>query len=326
MICKSYLIEENLNLLKNNTILFYGENIGLINDFKNKIKKHHKNYTILNFTQDEVLKNENSILSEIENTSLFGDKKIIFVLETTEKIYKFTENISTKNINNKIIFFANELEKKSKLRNLFEKDKEKIIVPCYKDNDSTIKKLISKNLKDYLGLNSELVEVIHNSCGNDRIKLNNEILKIKTFFSNKKLIKNELQKLLNLKEDNDFNLIRDASISGQTSKTNELLNSEIIEREKLAFYIASINQRLIRLKEVEGNNKYDAVNNLKPPIFWKDKPIFLQQTNLWNKNKIDLALKKSYEVEIKIKSNINLNKEIIFKKFLVDICCIANAA
>ena len=326
MICKSYLIEENLNLLKNNTILFYGENIGLINDFKNKIKKHHKNYTILNFTQDEVLKSENLILSEIENTSLFGDKKIIFVLETTEKIYKFFENISIENINNKIIFFANELDKKSKLRNLFEKDKEKIIVPCYKDNDATIKRLISNNLKDYLGFNSELVEIIHNSCGNDRIKLNNEILKIKTFFSNKKLIKNELQKLLNLKEDNDFNLIRDASISGQKSTTNELLNSEIIEREKLAFYIASINQRLIRLKEVEGNNKYDAINNLKPPIFWKDKPIFLQQTKLWNKNKIDLALKKSYAVEIKIKSNINLNKEIIFKKFLVDICCIANAA
>lgn len=325
MICKSYLIEENLNLLKNNTILFYGENIGLINDFKNKIKKHHKNYTILNFTQDEVLKNENLILSEIESTSLFGDKKIVFVLETTEKIYKFSENISNINVDNKIIFFANELDKKSKLRNLFEKDKEKIIVPCYKDNDSTIKKLISNNLKDYHGLNSELVEVIHNSCGNDRIKFNNEILKIKTFFSNKKLIKNELQKLLNLKQDNDFNLIRDASISGQKSKTNDLLNSEIIEREKLAFYIASINQRLIRLKEVEGNNKYDAINNLKPPIFWKDKPIFLQQTKLWNKNKIDLALKKSYAVEIKIKSNINLNKEIIFKKFLVDICCIANA-
>lgn len=325
MIYKSYLIEENLNLLKNNMILFYGENIGLVNDFKNKIKEHHKNCTILNFTQDEILKNENLIFSEIDNTSLFGDQKIIFVLEATEKIYKLAEKISINNTDNKIFFFAKELEKKSKLRNLFEIDKQKIIVPCYNDNDLTIKKIITSNLNNYFGLNAEVINLIHSSCGNNRIKLKNEILKIKTFFSNKKLIKNELQKLLNLKQDNDFNLIRDASISGQKSKTNDLLNSEIIEREKLAFYIASINQRLIRLKEVEGNNKYDAINNLKPPIFWKDKPIFLQQTKLWNKNKIDLALKKSYAVEIKIKSNINLNKEIIFKKFLLDICCIANA-
>ena len=111
--------------------------------------------------------------------------------------------------------------------------------------------------------------------------------------------------------------------------TNKLCNT-IIESEKhllLSKYKSKIN----KLNELLENFKKDqnlevALNKLKPPIFWKDKPIFLQQTKLWNKNKIDLALKKSYAVEIKIKSNINLNKEIIFKKFLVDICCIANAA
>lgn len=326
MILRSFE-SEKINISKTNFLLFYGNNEGAKEEVINNIFKKEKFENINKYEEKEILENPKNFFDGILSKSLFEKEKIIVIKRVTEKLYKIIEELDNKKIDDiKFFLKAGSLEKKSKLRNLFEKDKEKIIVPCYKDNDSTIKKLISKNLKDYLGLNSELVEVIHNSCGNDRIKLNNEILKIKTFFSNKKLIKNELQKLLNLKEDNDFNLIRDASISGQTSKTNELLNSEIIEREKLAFYIASINQRLIRLKEVEGNNKYDAVNNLKPPIFWKDKPIFLQQTNLWNKNKIDLALKKSYEVEIKIKSNINLNKEIIFKKFLVDICCIANAA
>ena len=39
MIFKSYLIDENLDLLKNNIVLFYGENIGLINEFKKKNKR-----------------------------------------------------------------------------------------------------------------------------------------------------------------------------------------------------------------------------------------------------------------------------------------------
>ena len=99
-----------------------------------------------------------------------------------------------------------------------------------------------------------------------------------------------------------------------------------MEKEKFSFYVASINQRLNRLKELEGKNSQDDINNLKPPIFWKDKPVFFHQAKIWNKKKLKLALEKTYDVEIKIKSNIDLNKETIFKKFLIDICSLANAA
>mgnify|MGYP005994909659 FL=1 len=40
MIYKSYLVEKDFKLLKSNLILFYGENIGLIQEFK---KKNNKN-------------------------------------------------------------------------------------------------------------------------------------------------------------------------------------------------------------------------------------------------------------------------------------------
>ena len=326
MIYKSYQVEDKIEKLKQNITLIYGENIGLINDFRIKIKKHHKNCTVLNFTQDEILKNENLFYNEVENISLFGEKKIIFILETTEKIFKFVENISIKKIENKIFFFSKELEKKSKLRNLFEKDKDKIIIPCYKDNDITIKNIITKSLREFSGLTTQVINTIHENSSNDRIKLNNEILKIKTFFTDKQIKLNQLQKLLNLKEEEDFNLLRDASLSGENIKTNELLNSDILEKERISFYIASINQRLNRLKELDDKNTPDAIDNLKPPIFWKDKPIFLQQSKIWNKEKLNLALAKIYDVEIKIKSNSNVNNEIIFKKFLIDICYLANAA
>ena len=326
MIYKSYQVEDKIEKLKQNITLIYGENIGLINDFRIKIKKHHKNCTVLNFTQDEILKNENLFYNEVENISLFGEKKIIFILETTEKIFKFVENISIKKIENKIFFFSKELEKKSKLRNLFEKDKDKIIIPCYKDNDITIKNIITKSLREFSGLTTQVINTIHENSSNDRIKLNNEILKIKTFFTDKQIKLNQLQKLLNLKEEEDFNLLRDASLSGENIKTNELLNSDILEKERISFYIASINQRLSRLKELDDKKTPVAIDNLKPPIFWKDKPIFLQQSKIWNKEKLNLALAKIYDVEIKIKSNSNVNNEIIFKKFLIDICYLANAA
>ena len=326
MIYKSYLIENKIETLKNNLTLIYGENTGLINDLKFKIRKHHKDCTILNFTQDEILKNENLFYKEVNNNSLFGEEKIIFILEASEKIFKFVENIPIKKIDDKVFFFAKELEKKSKLRNLFEKDKDNIIIPCYKDNDLTIKNIITRSLREYSGLTTQIINMIHENSSNDRIKLNNEILKIKTFFTDKQIKFNQLQKLLNLKEEEDFNLLRDASLSGENLKINELLNSDILEKERMPFYIASLNQRLSRLKELDDKNTPDAIDNLKPPVFWKDKPIFLQQSKIWNKKKLNLVLAKIYEVEIKIKSNSNLNNETIFKKLLIDICHLANAA
>ena len=64
---------------------------------------------------------------------------------------------------------------------------------------------------------------------------------------------------------------------------------------------------------------------MKPPIFWKDKPIFLEQAKLWNNKKVKHALNKSYEIELKIKSETNINKNTLIKKLLLDICMIANS-
>lgn len=327
MISKSYIAENDDNFfINNNKVLIYGENYGLINIFKLKLKKTFKKNYILSLSQEEIIRDESLLVNEITNDSLFGDIKIIIIENTNDKILPLIESVSKYSSNNKIILISGILEKKSKLRNLFEKDKDKIIIPCYKDNDLTIKNIITSSLREYSGLTAQIINTIHKNSSNDRIKLNNEILKIKTFFTDKQIKLNQLQKLLNLKEEEDFDLLRDASLSGENLKTNELLNSDILEKESMHFYIASINQRLNRLKELDDKNPQEGIDNLKPPIFWKDKPNFLRQSKIWNNKKLNLALTKIYDVEIKIKSNSNLNKETIFKKFLIDICNLANAA
>ena len=89
-----------------------------------------------------------------------------------------------------------------------------------------------------------------------------------------------------------------------------------------------MNLRFIKLITVLQNKESleKSINNLKPPIFWKDKPIFINQAKLWDIRKLKLALKNSYEVEIKLKANSDLNKSILLKKYILDICNLANAA
>ena len=135
--------------------------------------------------------------------------------------------------------------------------------------------------------------------------------------------------ILNLNVSTDFNILKDASIAGNKQKTNQLLNSTIIEIEKLSLYTSAFNQRLTKLKIIKENSKENldtALANMKPPIFWKDKPIYLNQLKSWNSKKLTKALDITYNMELKIKSFSYINKELVLKKFILDICNLANAA
>ena len=160
MIFKSYLIDENLDLLKNNIVLFYGENIGLINEFKKKIKDTDKDKTLLTYSENEILKGLDNFINEIKSTSLFGDEKIFFINDVTDKICELINNYESDLINYKVFLFGSVLDKRSKLRSLFEKAKNFSVVPCYKDNDIAIKKLILKRLNGYTGLTPQVLNTL----------------------------------------------------------------------------------------------------------------------------------------------------------------------
>ena len=329
MILKSYIVEQDVNKIDKNISLFYGENLGLINDFKKLIIESNKNTTIIRLNEEEVLKKDVILFREISNSSLFEEKKAIFIDQVSDKILNQIieiENIST---DIKIYLFAGVLEKKSKLRNYFEKSKNFCVIACYEDNAITLKNIIQKKLKDFKGINMQNINLILENSNYSRAKLNNELDKINDFFHDKVLSVEKLEDLLNLKTNDDFNKLKDAAFMGEKKNTNRLLSDTILEEDQNFFYLSSINQRLGKLLEINkssAENLEIAVNNLKPPVFWKDKQNVINQAKKWNKNKIKSIMKKTYDIEIKIKSNSIINKKLLIKKLLVDLCSLANAS
>ena len=231
----------------------------------------------------------------------------------------------------RIFLFADILDKKSKLRNYFEKSKSCGISPCYQDNEITIKKIIGKRLKDFQGMTSQIINFITQNTGLDRNKVNNEIDKIISCFSDKKVDFNKIDSLLNNRTNDDFNLLKDEALKGNKINTNRLLADTVFEIENNIYYLNSINQRINRLNEIQnmklGNLNIDSIiSNLKPPVFWKDKAMLLEQSKKWNKNKIQKALKKTYNTEIEIKSNSSIRKDLLIKNLIIDLCVTANSA
>ncbi|MDA8764750.1 hypothetical protein N9M82_04445 [Candidatus Pelagibacter bacterium] len=330
MIYKSYLIEQNINLIDKNLFLFYGENLGLKNELKDKIKFQNKNAEIINLSQDDIINNIDNFLNEILNISLFDEKKIYFINQVNDKILDAIKIIEPKIDSQKFYLMSESLDKRSKIRNYFEKSNNCGVVACYIDNEISFKKIIIERLKNYKGVTTENVNLISDKCNLNRDKLNNELDKIYTFFLEKNIDRNKLEILLDNKINNDFSLLKDEAFNGNRIETNKLLSDTIIDSEKNILYLNIINQRLLKLNEIfkliGQTNLEKAIDMLKPPIFWKDKPAFLKQAKKWNMNKIKKTLNKTYNLELEIKSNSIVNKNILLKKLLIDICNLANAS
>ena len=330
MIFKSYIVEKNYSQIeRTQSILFYGENNGLKSFFKRFIKNNNEQSKIISFLQDEILSNTNLLFNELDNLSLFEEKKIIFIENANDKILKVIGNHLDSKLNNQLFLFAEILDKKSKLRNFFEKSKTYGTVPCYADNAATIQKIIREQLKNFEGLSNLNLNIILEACDNDRNKVYNEITKITSFFEDKKIKTENLSRLVNSPRIDDFNLLKDEVIKGNKHETNKLLNSTVIDQDRGVYYLSLINQRFYKLMDVlrfkKGNNFEEAVNSLKPPVFWKDKQNIIDQAKVWNIKKIQIILKELFDLEIIFKSKGNINKDTLIKKLLIDVCYLANS-
>ena len=252
MIFKSYQVERDLELIDKNLILFYGENLGLQNEFKKLIRKKKRDTEIILLNQEDIIKNKEIFFNELYNDSLFQKEKIVFINETNDKIITIIKEIETKIENRKIYLFSELLDKKSKLRIHFEKSPDHAIIPCYADNDINLKQIILEHLKGFEGLTSQNINLIISNCNSNRVKLYNELEKINLYFDNKVINTEKLENLLNLRVNDDFNNLKDEALKGNKIQTNRLISDTIMNNEKNILYLNIINQRLTKLYQICG--------------------------------------------------------------------------
>lgn len=326
MILKSFEIENNIQrIIQYKFILIYGENIGLKETLKKKLVSLNKKAEIINLYQEDINKHKNIILNEIKNISLFSEEKIIVVNQANEKILSELEDVLDNNEKIKVILIADLLDKRSKLRSIFEKKNNLAIIPCYNDNDITLRKIIHNELKEYKNLNSNNMNMILNYSNLNRKTILNNLDKIKSFYNKKILSDESLETLLNSDRNEFFENIRDAALIGDKTKLNNLLSNFAFSNDDTFLYLNMINYRLIKLLEIHKENiNYNdlsvTISKIRPPIFWKDKTIFLKLLKKWDKQSILNALSYLGQTEEKIKKNSTLNALTVVKNSITNIC------
>ena len=310
MILKSFEINK-INKDINHLILFYGKNEGLKTDAQNILNKDKNN--ILSYDEKEILDNVNNFIENILSKSLFEQQKFIIIKRATDKILNIIENLHQRNLQDTTIILNSEsLEKKSKLRSFFEKNKSLTCVPFYPDNDQTLSKLAYNFLREKkISISSSNINLIINKCSGDRKTLINELEKIELFSKNRKEINSEnISKLINLSENHNISELVDNCLAQNKRKIISILNENNFSNEDCIMIVRSFiikSKKLLALsKAFETNKNIDlTISSAKPPIFWKEKEITKQQTLKWSSKNIKQLIYSLSEVELQIKKNIN---------------------
>ena len=330
MIIKTFELEK-LRKNKSTFILLYGQNEG----FKNQVIKDflsdglEKNIT--KYEENEVINSYDNFINQIKNKSFFDDKKIIIISRSTEKIFKTIENLLDDNYEDtKIIINAGILEKKSKLRNNFEKNKNLVCIPVYPDNDLSLSKIAGTFFKKkQIPISQEMINLLVERCRGDRENLNNELDKIESFSKNKKkILIEDIFKLSNLAENYSYSELCDQCLMKNLKRTNNILNENNYDNQDCIAIIRTMLLKVKRLVKLKEENLYEKnidniITNFKPPIFWKDKEVVKTQMKNWSLESAKKLLYELNDLELLIKRNLD-NSLNILQDFIISKAKVSN--
>ena len=302
-----------------NFYLLYGQNSGLIEETINTELKPNFSKNIFYYDELELLSKLDEFKEEIFNKSFFDNDKLIIISRATDKVLKIIEEMLEKKIDDlKVIIKADILEKKSKLRNFFEKNTNTIIVPSYEDNDQTLIYLAQNFFKKKkIKISPQNINFIIERSKGSRINLKNELEKIASYSEKKLSINlNEIIKITNSNSNYDASELTDNCLALNKKKTLMILNENNPSLEDNIIILKTFLYKLKRLKKlkIELNSKKDldyVLSSYKPPIFWKDKNLIKHQLQIWSLEQIKSLIRKINDLELLVKKNSQISNQLM---------------
>ena len=332
MLIKSHELK-NFKIKDTDFYLFYGPNTGLIEETINKIFKPIFTKNIINYDEADLLNNIHSFKEMIFNKSFFDDEKFIIINRASNKILDLIQELIESQVTDlKMIIKAGPLEKKSKLRSYFEKNKFTIITAFYEENYQSLLLMMKKIFKEkQIVVSNEIISLIIERSKGNRISINNEIEKISSYYEkNNKIDLKDVLKITNLAENYGISELVDQSLSKNRKKTINILNENNLNTEENILIIRTFLNKLKRLKILKieyqkSKNIEQVLCAARPPIFWKDKDIVKQQLNIWSLSEIKFLIYKVNKLELTIKKNNQISDQIL-NNFILENLISTNSA
>ena len=327
---KSDIFSEYIkNNIKQNKIIFlYGSNLGLIDLLYNKAITllqidTRDPFDVCSIDGNEFKENPFILEDNINTFSIFSENKFILLdLSHTSSNLNLDniilETVTKENDNYLLIIKAGNISSQNKLIKYFEKSSNCVLTPCYEENVTKIKNNINSIfMRHKISFSNNFISHLSTAFNADSLTNKMELEKLENFLiNNQNVTETALIKLIINNEDINLNKIINSCLNGETKKCllyfekiYEKSNSNIILIRMFRKHFKIIEKLL--LSNQRGNSFLEAINDLKPPIFFKEKPFFLSQCKLWSFKKINLIQKRLIDLELKTKLGLYPEKTLL---------------
>ena len=315
---------ENIN--KYSLIMFYGPNGYSIEEnykktFDNLKGKNDEPFEAQELISKNILTETDIFYQQINSMPFGGGNSVLKInLLETESVGCLKDFLKTPIDGVKIIVKAGQLAPRSSLRKNIEKSPIAISIPIYEDSQRDLNLFI----KDFFKINN--FSISNSGC-----------LKISSLMGNdKNLIKNSLELLLlyslqqrekDISESvidlvlRDEKLLQTRDLCNYVGLGNVKKSLQSVYKLRLQGYqpvqfinaLSSHFQKIhnVSIKRGSGIPISRAMQELKPPVFFKEKESFGKQVHLWETKKTEKVFSILNNAEKEIKNSVNLGELII---------------
>lgn len=297
-------------------LLIYGPDLGLVRQRVSQVtakilKNPDDPFGRIELTAEQVEADPAKLHDELSAFSFTGEPRLLILRDASDSLTKLIEPaLEALSPTTYLLIFAGDLAGKSSLRALVEKHPGMAAIPCYKDEGSALDALIRATFTGY-GLKAEpqVVRYLSSALGGDRMIVLNEIEKISLYLGDEEetIDLDTVMKLVGDNSDRGQDDLNQAVASGNVEMLCRVLDRLLMEGTNgvamvrgLQYYFLKL-QDIHQQREAKGGSIDQIIENLRPPVFFKLKPVLSANAKRWNPDSISKALERILTLEIEMK-------------------------
>lgn len=324
-------------------ILIYGPDHGLIQERAAEVMKRilpnpEDPFALTDLGGDEI-KNDPAVLAdEVASMNFFGGRKIIRIRESAEKAADALKAVFANPPAGKpeelgfLLVLAEELTPRSPLRVLFESLSDVAALPCYHDEGAGLATIIRSELQQRgLIAPPDVTAYLTSVLRGDRMLVRMELEKLDLFAGVERDLTLEMVRAsIGDLAESTMDEVAEHAVLGNLAETDKRLRKALGQGVMPIVLLRALSRHFQRMAQVatqmeKGSSLEQAMQQMRPPLFFKQQPIFKRQMGLWGRTvKIRRVLHLLYQAELRIKTS-GLNPELMTERAVSMICRQAHA-
>jgi len=296
-------------------VLVYGPNQSLADETVATLRRTllpggGDDFAFVVIPSDELKNNPGRIAEELSSFGFFASKKVLLIRDAGDgQARALDEALAAPDAGHFIILQAENLTPKSALRALAEKSDLLASVPCYELDGAALARFVQQQFqKSNAALDRDALPVLLDKLGGDTTTLNGIIQQLIDYVGGEKpLIRAEhIEAMLVDQAEQALDDAVQAACDRDLPRFDRVLNSLGESGTSIVAVLRALQQYFYKLRTAQaamkdGASQDEALSKIRPPLFFKTKPLFIRHLRGWNLNLVDRALRELLYLESQCK-------------------------